>query len=100
MLDACASARPNTKSFHFTLITLSDWCLHLAHTGNTAWSVQAYWKTHTVPPAYWKMDVAPPAVTSRHSNLLLLNADLKILLKADSASINDSEAQLQYNSNL
>lgn len=40
------------------------------------------------------MDVAPPAVTSRQSNSLLLNADFKMLLKADSTPITDLEAQL------
>lgn len=46
------------------------------------------------PPAYWKVDVAQPAVTTRQSNSLLLNADFKMLFKADSAIITDLEAQL------
>lgn len=46
------------------------------------------------PPAYWKVDVAQPAVTTRQSNSLLLNADLKMLFKADNATISDLEAQL------
>lgn len=39
------------------------------------------------PLAYWKVDVAQPAVTTRQSNSLLLNADLKMPFKADSATI-------------
>lgn len=40
------------------------------------------------------MDVAPPAATSRQSNSLLLNADFKMALKADSVTITPLEGKL------
>lgn len=38
--------------------------------------------------------MAQPAVTTRQSNSMLLNADFKMLFKADGATITDLEAQL------
>lgn len=46
------------------------------------------------PPAHGKVDMTQPAVTTRQSNSWLLNADFKMLFKADTATITGSGARL------
>lgn len=75
-------------------LPLLPWCLHLVcHDTMCTQSVQAY-TVRLTPPAHAKVDMTQPAVTTRQSNSQLLNADFKMLFKADSATITDFEAQL------